>query len=477
MMYSRADENGAIEFVMLICNKPEHIMQICFCAWNGGKMEKTKTIFGYGLRETVYIEQPDAVVLYEDRDNHASSFTINPKIMSRHIMLLGGAGSGKTNVFNLTVEQLRDEDNNNANDVFIVFDTKGDFQKNFGKPGDIVLGNGKEYRKYSARWNIFDDVLADGDNPEDYELNAREMAVSLFSGRGSASQPFFSNAARDIFAHVIIYFIRRAKADPLKRGYLLNNKELVKFLLNADGKRYHKIFNFYSDMKGLLSYIGDGTSNQALGVFGELKSMLYDCFLGVFADDDTKGRFSMRKAVRDKGGRAVFVEYDLAVGEAMTPIYRLLIDLALKEALGRSEGEKGNVYMILDELKLLPRLQHLDDALNFGRSMGVKVIAGLQTINQLYDIYGREKGLVIAGGFATLFCFHTSDNASREYVTELFGENVVGYQYTGIDRLVEKREREGHTVETWDQLRLKQGQAVIGLADEESPFIFQFPAF
>lgn len=440
-------------------------------------MDKSKTIFGYELREGVSIEQPDAVVLYEDRVNHGSSFTLNPQILSRHILLLGGAGSGKTNVFNLTVEQLRDQDNDNTNDVFIVFDTKGDFVNNFGKKGDIVLGNGKAYRKYSARWNIFDDVLADGDNPEDYEVNAREIAASLFSGRGSSSQPFFSNAARDMFAHVIIFFIRRAKADPEKRKHMLNNKELVRFLLNADGKRYHTVFSYYSDMKGLLSYIGDGTSNQALGVFGELKSMLYDCFLGVFADDDSHGRFSMRKAVRAKGGRAIFIEYDLAVGEAMTPIYRLLIDLALKEALGRSESEKGNVYMVLDELKLLPKLNHLDDALNFGRSMGVKVIAGLQSINQLYDIYGKEKGLVIAGGFASLFCFHTSDNASREYVTELFGENVVGYQYMGIDHLIEKRERDGHTVETWDQLRLKQGQAVVGLADEESPFIFQFSKF
>lgn len=441
-------------------------------------MNEIKVVFGNELKRKIQIEHENANVLYEDRDDPINSyFTLNPKILSRHLLLLGGAGSGKTNVFNLTVEQLRDEETDNTNDVFIVFDTKGDFQKNFWKPGDIILGNGKDYRKNSARWNIFEDVLADGDNPEDYEINAREIAASLFQGRGSASQPFFSNAARDIFAHIIIYFIRRAKEEPARRGHLLNNKELIKFFLNADGQRYNKIFSVYKDMHGLNSYIGDGSSNQALGVFGELKSMIYDCFLGVFADDDSKGRFSMRKFVRNKGGKAVFVEYDLAVGETMTPVYRLLIDLALKEALGRSESEEGNVYMILDELKLLPKLQHLDDALNFGRSMGVKVIAGLQTINQLYDIYGKEKGLVIAGGFATLFGFHTSDNASRQYITELFGENIVDYQYTGIDREVEKKDRKGNTVETWDQLRLKQGQAVVGLADEAEPFLFQFEEF
>ena len=173
-------------------------------------MEKTKVIFGNDIRTTVYIEQPDAIVLYEDRDNLESSFTLNPQILSRHLMLLGGTGSGKTNVFNLTLEQLRDEENTSENDILIIFDTKGDFKRNFYRHGDIILGNGKEYRALSARWNIFDEVLADGDHPEDYEINAREIAASLFSGRGSSSQPFFSNAARDIFAHIIIYFIRRA---------------------------------------------------------------------------------------------------------------------------------------------------------------------------------------------------------------------------------------------------------------------------
>lgn len=71
-----------------------------------------------------------------------------------------------------------------------MFDTKGDFWENFHLPGDLVVGNGKKYREISARWNLFDDVLADGDNLEDYEINAREMAAALFEGRGSDSQPF-----------------------------------------------------------------------------------------------------------------------------------------------------------------------------------------------------------------------------------------------------------------------------------------------
>lgn len=439
-------------------------------------MDDIKLIFGNKLQDGIkHITNDYDVIFHDYSEPENIYFTLNESILSRHILLLGGSGSGKTNVFNLSLEQLRSKAKDK--DIFIIFDTKGDFKNRFFKNGDFILGNGREYRDKSVSWNIFDEVLADGDNPVDYELNAREIAMDLFKDRGSVSQPFFANAARDIFAQILIYFIRRAKSDPKNRAKFLNNKNLVEFLLSADISRYKKVFTYYDDMQGLLSYVGDGTSNQALGVFAELKSMIYDCFNGIFADDDTKGRFSIRNAVRKKGGKAIFVEYDLAAGNTLTPIYRLLIDLALKEALGRGDDEMGNVFLVLDELKLLPKLQHLDDALNFGRSKGVKVMAGIQSINQLYEIYGETGGKVVAGGFSTLFVFHTSDNASREYVSSLFGCNVVGYQYSGIDRLVQKREREGYTVESWDQTGLKTGEAIVGLADEDVPFFFQFPMY
>lgn len=439
-------------------------------------MNNKKTVLGIELQDGIKRPLQDGIInLFDAYEPDKFYFSLNESMLSRHTLILGGAGSGKTNVFNLMFSQLLSR--RNSNDVFIVFDTKGDFYNNFGRESDIVLGNGKEYRKLSERWNLFDEVLADGMNPEDYEMNAREIAAGLFVGRGSESQPFFSNAARDIFAHLIIYFIRQVEKNPALGREQLTNKHLVSYIQKADVSKYIRVFSSYSDMRGMLSYFGDGSSNQALGVFAELKNMLYDCFLGVFADDDSQGRFSMRNTVKNKGGNTVFVEYDLTTGETMTPIYRLLIDLALQEALGRGDKEEGNVYLILDELKLLPKLQHLDDALNFGRSKGVKVIAGIQSINQLFDIYGDAKGHVLAGGFSNLFAFHTSDNASRQYVSEVFGNNVIGYEYTGIDKSIEIREREGYAVETWDQMRLKTGEAIIGLSDVEVPFFFKFQEY
>ena len=194
---------------------------------------KKVIIWGGELKKKIQFDVAEKQVIYRDRDHNENFFSINDDILSRHIVMIGGSGSGKTNVFNLTLDQLRRK--KNENDIFIIFDTKGDFLRRFGRGGDMVLGNGRDYRKISSRWNLFDDILADGNSPDDYELNAKELAASLFADRGSASQPFFANAARDIFANVIIYFIRCAEENN-ERKKLLNNRKLVQFFQEANSK-------------------------------------------------------------------------------------------------------------------------------------------------------------------------------------------------------------------------------------------------
>ena len=440
----------------------------------GEKMER-QIIFGTSVLENYPPKIDNTAIGYPGLASGGySAFSIDEDLLSRHILLLGGSGCGKTNAFLFTLDAIRKD--MRQDDVAIIFDTKGEFYDMFSKEGDYVIGNSKRFRSISHSWNLFEEILADGEDENNILVNIREIAAALFHGRGSDSQPFFCNAARDIFRGILLHFIRMSKKEPGQWKGRLNNEDLLKAVRQFTVQDYIRMFNSYPDMKGLCTYIGDGNSGQALGVFGELNSMVSEYFFGILAKHQPERSVSMCKAVRERGGRAIFVEYDLSVGETLTPIYRLLIDQALKEALGRNE-KSGNIFVLADEFKLLPKLQHIDDALNFGRGLGVKVIAGIQSIDQLYDIYGKEKGAVIAGGFGSLFAFHTNDASSREYITKRFGSNIMVYGY--MDRQHNRmitNERNGNTVEDWEQLQLGLGQAVVGLG-YEAPFLFQFERF
>ncbi len=404
-------------------------------------------------------------------------FAVDEPTVFKNILMLGGAGSGKSNAINQIVAQTqrwaREEE---AKAISIIFDTKGDYisHPGFFQPGDLVIANGGEYRSRSAVWNLFEDVLADGEAEADYEPNAREIAAVYFSGRGSQTQPFFANAARDIFAATILYFIRRRRDNPEQWSDKLNNQFLKEFLLYHSAEELVRYLTRYPDLRGIASYLGDGTSNQALGVMAELHSMLYECFQGSFAAKASPGHpsFSIRRVVREKRVQSIFIMYDLSMGETLAPVYKLLIDLALKEAL--SANANGRVHLFLDELKLLPNLRHLEDALNFGRSKKIGVVAGLQSVEQIFTAYGDHVGNDILAGFGSVFAFHLNDAASREYITKLYGRNLVAYRYDNPGGQPIDREREGYTVEDWDMMALGPGQAVVSLASQALPFRFYF---
>ena len=442
-----------------------------------GKATNTVNLFGTRIEDESFHPTSEQKVMYFREQSSERVIFVDEPTVFKNILLLGGAGSGKTNIMNQIVEQILRWNRGGARDgVSLIFDTKGDYisHPGFRAEGDYIIGNDKRFRDQSVSWNIFVEVLADGSSPTDYEANAREIANVLFKDRGSQTQPFFANAARDIFANMIVYFIRRKRDNPGAFGDKLNNRDFISFLLRKTPQQFAKYFKIYSDMHGLISYIGDGTSNQALGVFGELRSMIYDCFQGIFCRKPTirQPSFSIRHAIRNKGGRNIFILYDMTLGESMTPIYRLLVDLALKEAL--STNSNGHTHVFLDELKLLPKITHLEDALNFGRSKKVSVVAGLQSVGQIYSTYGKETGEVIMGGFGSVIALRCNDSESREYISELFGPNVTAYRYQSGSSTPIDRERDGRTVEQWHIQSLIPGRAVVGLASQDSPFFFYF---
>ena len=143
-----------------------------------------------------------------------------------------------------------------------------------------------------------------------------------------------------------------------------------------------------------------------------------------------------------------------------------------------SDLSDGNVYLILDELKLLPNLKHLDDGINFGRSLGLKIIAGLQSLDQLNSVYKSNEAVAqnIISGFSSIVTFRLNDAKTREHISKLHGKNVVIEQYKGLDGLLKETRRNGFIVEDWDLDKLKTGEAVIKLP-EIPPFKFKFDLF
>lgn len=386
---------------------------------------------------------------------------LDHNLLSRHIMLLGGIGTGKTNTFNQLIKQLRQT--MTQEDIMIIFDTKGDFYKEFYRPGDIIISNdetatGPDGPDY---WNIFNEIERD-DHLED---NVIEIAKSLFNEKiERSSQPFFPTAAKDLFSGILMHICRHPEINA-------NNMVLKHFLDSVPTSQIRDMLNMHEDLKSMVNYISDDRSPQTQGVISELQQTAREIFLGNFKKP---GTLSMRDIVRKKGGKLVFIEYDLGIGNMLAPIYSLLFDLAIKEALCRKKSE-GNVYFITDEFSLIPNLQHVDDAVNFGRSLGVKFMIGIQNIAQIYDNYGENRARSLLSGFLTSICFRVNDPQSKEYIKEMHGKNRKKeiYMASVQGRGIVEQIRDANVVEDWDISALGLGEAIIGLPGKP-PFFFKF---
>jgi len=389
---------------------------------------------------------------------------LSDDVLSKHVLFLGEIGSGKTNAILHLISQLRRS--MTSDDVMLIFDTKGDFYSEFYRTGDIVVSNddkatGPEGPNY---WNIFREVALDAA----LEENILEIARSLFRERSErSSQPFFPNAAKDLFAGIILHYCR---TDPRRA----NNAMLRSFLDQAPASEIRTLLEQHDDLKAMVSYIADDRSPQTQGVISELQQMVREIFVGAFRQ---AGTLSMREAVQSKGGRLIFIEYDLGMGNVLAPIYRVLVDLAIKQALCRTKSE-GNVWFIIDEFRLVPNLQHVDDGVNFGRGLGAKFVIGVQNVEQVFCAYGQALARSILSGFLTTVAFRVNDPATRSFVQQLYGKNRVYEAVASMQsgKGLMEQVGEANVVEDWDVLRLEVGQCIVSLPGH-GPFLFSFDRY
>ena len=424
-------------------------------------MYKSELLEGLEVKDTISTE---GITGYASLIGDGCEIPLSESVLSKHVLYTGTIGTGKTTAMFQLLRQLIYK--MNEDDVMIIFDTKGDFAKEFYRPGKDVIISSDD--KATAYWNIFKEVLINGE--EHTEENLLEIVNSLFEDKIQKSNaPFFPQAAKEVLYGIMYYIIAQNEREDI------HNAELYAYLRDASINDVVAAFMSMGDLRGIIDYIyNDGdASEQTQGVYSELRNVTNELFVGNFR---RKGDFSVREFVREKKGRILFIEYDLSIGKVLTPIYKALFDLAIKESLSRSKSE-GNVFFIIDEFKLLPNLYHIDNGVNFGRSLGAKFVVAMQNVQQIIEAYGKEKAYSILSAFGTSIAFRVTDKASIEFVQNLYGKSRKRISYKGLSYSAGTKEEVVYSevVGDWDILGLKTGEAIVSVADyDAAPIKFKF---
>lgn len=444
----------------------------------------TKTLLGQSISDTpvpswTADKSKNPFVAFQDPKTK-KLFGMSKDMLAYGLLALGAPGTGKTNFFNMVLDRLLTT--MTETDVIVIFDTKGDYLETFGKriPEEekIVIGNSTEYHEITAYHNIFAEVMPRGLDGKlvytfESDEDALELCEQLFQTMNSETQPIFPAMSEQVVAAVMIYFMRTYWSSDQSK---LNNKEFSQFFYHNTNEKLKEILslNYMSDQHNCIDYISN-KGNQTQGVNSYIGSMLKKMFVGPFAQANPEREFSMQEIICDSKKKVIFIEYDLRKGQLLAPMYSILIDRALANALGGRQKRKTNKYFLLDEMLLLPRLQHLSDSLNFGRSLGVKVMCGLQNTAGLEEQYGEAGANNILSSFQNMAAFRTNDYNTRQFVINRFGENYQNFSFSAQQANLNVQ-RAGHTVEDWNLLKMQNGEAVVALAGE-FPFLFMMPLY
>lgn len=340
------------------------------------------------------------------------------------------------------------------------------------RPGDPVIQITS--RDAASCWNLFRELDA-SDAPL---LTLREISSMLFqNAEEKTMQPFFPQAARDIFYQTCRYLYDFGK----RQGIPITNADLVEFLETTPIMGTEEVPGWldlaasqphYFGM--IRDYLGNG-NDQGLGVLSELRTLISNTLYGSFASPN--GTFSAMEALRN-GGAHIYLYYDYAnAGHSTLQVQQLLLDLLLKNAMRADAAHK--TWFFLDEASLLPKSNVLPDALSLGRDPGsnekggVRLIMVLQSARLMTRHYTREEAETLLSLFPNVICMRVADPMSRAVVKERYGKSHYQYSYAGVGEKIHHTDSFEEVISDYHFSRLTKGQAIISMPGVcDAPFLY-----
>lgn len=335
--------------------------------------------------------------------------TILPYEMeSKHILVLGSAGSGKGVLLNQLVAQITArKKRNQTRERCVFYDLKGEFvSKQYDPQRDYIFS---PFDARSLGWNIFNEL----DLPPDYDV----ISKSLFLAPDTKDE-YWYNCAKDVFRTGLVY---------LKKNNTTRNIDLWEFF-SSSIEVITAAFNTLPIVeRGALKHIDKADSPTSATIISILQERIG--FFRYLVDID--GDFSFRKFIREQsahhGGQFISQPnlYILNIEQYETifkPLMTLAIDTMIRETLSLPDDLNRRIFFIIDELGTLYRMNSILKLETVGRSKGACLICANQDLGRIEDQYGKANLKSFFNNFNTNFTFRIREPETADFLSKAIGE-------------------------------------------------------
>lgn len=379
----------------------------------------------------LHTEQQNANFFFGTRYNHSTQemyFIGKPQDRDGHILVVGGAGSGKSSC--IAIPTL-----GTWGGTFFAIDIKGELSKNWTLVKKTnypvkVFDFSREKKSVTFRYDPF--YLLREENQDDLVQNAREIAQAIIPIPPNVQEPFWSQAAQHVLTAVILYVCGLKECDPdtgeLLQGTfndamaLIQSKPIWKLIEEISKSRNEAAIMHINQFRG----IEDPEDNKMLaGIGAELSNRV----MAFATDNRIRAAFSQDDGMmkwEDLEDHNIFMripedklgQWDGAITMMLTQLIRTLERRPDKYS---NERKLPPVLLLLDEFPRLGKIDVIQNAVSTLRSKGVTICLVVQSLAQLDKMYGKESRQIIVDNCQYKAILSLTDPENQRTISDMIG--------------------------------------------------------
>ncbi|MFN8705447.1 MAG: type IV secretory system conjugative DNA transfer family protein, partial [Planctomyces sp.] len=362
----------------------------------------------------------DAVAMASSRRGRHRPIPVYLPDNHPHVGIFGSSGGGKTTCY--AIPTLF-----GCSDNMFVLDVKGELARlsaryrhaEFGHQIVIIdpyqIATGCGFRP--ARFNPLD--LYRGDEHRIVD-EARRMAGALVVTTGHEHDPFWPQYARTILTATLAFLMANARCesslnhlrDIISNPRLMN--DMIQYMLKSEA------------CGGLLSRL----AGQLLQCQGQTKSSAYSVanshidFLDSLSLAECLSESTFDPHMLINGRMTVYVCLPVDRMTELAGIQRILLSCFINLAFGAGESSTRRIRYLLDESATLGKLDALYNALQFGRSFGVRLKFLFQSTSQVERCFPESQRDDFFATVASVYC-STNDYRSAKDISDYLGQQTI----------------------------------------------------